>query len=98
MLTVAAQMFIAAWLSTIYAARSYFFVTFSSTKDASSIDEGIAGDWQPVSEERCPLNFCHTPLKILFYAATFGRSNCDFRFPAQHLSTIELRLVSKCAE
>ncbi|XP_003369778.1 hypothetical protein Tsp_05188 [Trichinella spiralis] len=28
MLTVAAQMFIAAWLSTLYAARSYFFVTF----------------------------------------------------------------------
>ncbi|KRZ90585.1 hypothetical protein T08_7780, partial [Trichinella sp. T8] len=52
MLTVAAQMFIAAWLSTPYAARSYFFVTFSSTKDAYSIDEGIAGDWQPISEER----------------------------------------------
>ncbi|KRX70131.1 hypothetical protein T06_2641 [Trichinella sp. T6] len=78
-LTVAAQMFIAAMLSTPYAARSYFFVTFSSTKDAYSIDvffifcllltarltllslfvqslsllcnEGIAGDWQPISEE-----------------------------------------------
>ncbi|KRX12227.1 hypothetical protein T07_4314 [Trichinella nelsoni] len=78
MLTIAAQMFIAAWLSATYAGRFYFFVTFSSTKDASSIDEGIAEDWQHVSEERCPLYFCHTPSKIVFYAAIFGRSNLDF--------------------
>ncbi|KRZ72442.1 hypothetical protein T10_10873 [Trichinella papuae] len=40
--------------------------------------EGIAGDWQHVSEERYPLKFCQTPSKTFSYAATFVRSTLDF--------------------
>ncbi|KRX46979.1 hypothetical protein T05_10282 [Trichinella murrelli] len=84
MLTIAAQMFIAACLSTPYAARSYFFVTFSSTKDASSVD--VFHLCLLLTARLTSLFLFVQSLSLL--GTLFGTKK----------TTIELSLVSKCAE
>ncbi|KRZ95788.1 hypothetical protein T08_8430 [Trichinella sp. T8] len=96
MLTIAAQMFIAAWLSTPYAARSYFFVTFSSTKDASSVDEQRR---QPSGQKQAKRKNTSIEDASFVEENVTKKKGLDKRSLFGTKKTpIELNLVSKCAE